>query len=102
MELTWHILVGVGLVAFVGVTLYRILGLIKKLKSPRRIFDYLTEKNACKAIERGLLSAGLVRKTVSETMVQVPTCSIAIGDQSTVLTVEKLPSVADIESNRSC
>ena len=64
MELTWHILVGVGLVAFVGVTLYRILGLIKKLKSPRRIFDYLTEKNACKAIERGLLSAGLVRKTV--------------------------------------
>ena len=35
-------------------------------------------------------------------MVQVPTCSIAIGDQSTVLTVEKLPSVADIESNRSC
>lgn len=97
VELTWHILVGVGLVAFVGVTLYRILGLIKKLKSPRRIFDYLTEKNACKAIERGLLSAGLVRKTVSETMVQVPTCSIAIGDQSTVLTVEKLPSVADIE-----
>ena len=29
-------------------------------------------------------------------MVQVPTCSIAVGDQNTVLTVEKLPSVADV------
>ncbi|HEL1615965.1 TPA: hypothetical protein TXL61_001935 [Streptococcus suis] len=94
--LVWCVLIGVGLVVFVGVTLWRALELIKNLKSPRRISDYLTERRASKAVERGLLSAGLVRKTVSETMVQVPTCSIAVGDQSTVLTVEKLPSVADV------
>jgi len=94
--LVWRVLIGVGLVVFVGVTLWRALELIKDLKSPRRISDYLTERRASKAVERGLLSAGLVRKTVSETMVQVPTCSIAVGDQSTVLTVEKLPSVADV------
>ena len=86
--LVWRVLIGVGLVVFVGVTLWRALELIKDLKSPRRISDYLTERRASKAVERGLLSAGLVRKTVSETMVQVPTCSIAVGDQSTVLTVE--------------
>ena len=94
--LVWRVLIGVGLVVFVGVALWRALELIKDLKSPRRISDYLTERRASKAVERGLLSAGLVRKTVSETMVQVPTCSIAVGDQSTVLTVEKLPSVADV------
>ena len=96
VSLVWRVLIGVGLVVFVGVTLWRALELIKDLKSPRRISDYLTERRASKAVERGLLSAGLVRKTVSETMVQVPTCSIAVGDQSTVLTVEKLPSVADV------
>lgn len=94
--LVWRVLIGVGLVVFVGVALWRVLELIKDLKSLRRISDYLTERRASKAVERGLLSAGLVRKTVSETMVQVPTCSIAVGDQSTVLTVEKLPSVADV------
>ena len=88
VSLVWRVLIGVGLVVFVGVTLWRALELIKDLKSPRRISDYLTERRASKAVERGLLSAGLVRKTVSETMVQVPTCSIAVGDQSTVLTVE--------------
>lgn len=96
IALVWRVLIGVGLVVFVGVTLWRALELIKDLKSPRRISDYLTERRASKAVERGLLSAGLVRKTVSETMVQVPTCSIAVGDQSAVLTVEKLPSVADV------
>lgn len=96
VALVWRVLIGVGLVVFVGVTLWRVLELIKDLKSPRRISDYLTERRASKAVERGLLSAGLVRKTVSETMVQVPTCSIAVGDQSTVLTVEKLPSIADV------
>lgn len=96
VALVWRVLIGVGLVVFVGVTLWRALELIKDLKSPRRISDYLTERRASKAVERGLLSAGLVRKTVSETMVQVPTCSIAVGDQSTVLTVEKLPSIADV------
>lgn len=96
VALVWRVLIGVGLVVFVGVTLWRALELIKDLKSPRRISDYLTERRASKAVERGLLSAGLVRKTVSETMVQVPTCSIAVGDQSTVLTLEKLPSIADV------
>ena len=74
VSLVWRVLIGVGLVVFVGVTLWRALELIKDLKSPRRISDYLTERRASKAVERGLLSAGLVRKTVSETMVQVPTC----------------------------
>jgi hypothetical protein len=91
-----NILIAFGLIVFVCITFLKALKLVKELKSLGRILDYLTEKKAGRDVERGLLSAGLVRKTVSETMVQVPTCTVAVGDQGTILTVEKLPSVADV------
>lgn len=96
-ELVWHVLIGVGLVVYLGITLYKFVRLIRGIKNLGRISDYLSERQASRAVERGLLSAGLVRKTVSETMVEVPTCSVAVGEQSTLITVEKLPSVADVD-----
>lgn len=96
-EIIWHMLVGVGLVVFLGITLHRFLKFLRDLKDVGRMSDYLAERQASRAVERGLLSAGLVRKTISETMIEVPTCSVAISDQSTHVTVEKLPSVADVD-----
>lgn len=96
-DLVFYVLVGVGVVVFLGVTFYRILKFIKELKKFGCVSDWVSAKRAVRDVEYGLLSAGLVRKTMTETMVKVPTCSITEGDQSTFLTVEKLPSVSDVE-----
>ena len=96
-DLVFYVLVGVGLVVFFGVTFYRILKFIKELKKFGCMSDWVSAKRAVRDVEYGLLSAGLVRKTMTETIVKVPTCSITEGDQSTFLTVEKLPSVSDVE-----
>lgn len=95
-EIVWHMLVGVGLVVYLGITLCKLVKVIRGVKNLGRISNYLSERQASRAVERGLLSAGLVRKTVSETIVEVPACSVAVGEQSTLITVEKLPSVADV------
>lgn len=96
LDLSWKLLVIAGIFAFAGITFYRVVKFISKLKRLGRISDYLLEKQAVKALERGLLSAGLVRKVVSEIVVQVPVCSVTVGDPTTVLTIEKLPGIADV------
>lgn len=90
--------IGFGLFIFVVLTSVRCFKFWMKLRYLGRWNDYKTEQQAIKSIERGLLSAGLVRKTVSEAMVDVPTCDIIADDCRTVLRVEKLPSVSDIAS----
>lgn len=96
LDLSWKLLVIAGIFVFAGITFYRVAKFIRTLKRLGRISDYLLEKQAVKALERGLLSAGLVRKVVSEIVVQVPVCTVAVGDPTTVLTIEKLPGIADV------
>lgn len=86
----------IGLSTFVVLVSVGSVKVAKDLKSIRRLSDYQAEKKAIRAVENGLLKAGLVRKTVSEQMVDVPACAIVADDMHTVLTVEKLPGVADV------
>lgn len=90
-------LIGIGVLSFSGLVVFRLKTISKELGNISRLFNYWLEKKAEKAVEEGLLSAGLVKKTISETVVKVPSCVISVADQRTTLKVEKLPSVADMD-----
>lgn len=86
-----------SILVFVGLLAFKVWYFVKEVKAAGKYSEYRTQKQAIKAIERGLLSAGLVRKTVSETVVDVPTCEFVADKTHTIIKVEKLPSVADLE-----
>ena len=87
------------LVAFLVVLLVltvRVVRFAKDLKTFGGYSEYMTHKRAIKDVEKGLLSAGLVRKIVGESVVDVPACDFLVEDNRTVLRIEKLPSVSDV------
>lgn len=95
-DLVSWVCVGLGLGTFLVFTLVAFYRFAKGLKSSGRLAVYIGELRAIKAVEKGLLSAGLVRRTVSEAMVDVPTCVLYEVEDRTILRIEKLPSVSDI------
>lgn len=96
LDLVSRVCVALGFGAFLVLAWVAFYRFAKGVKSPGRLAVYIGELRAIKAVEKGLLSAGLVRRTVSEVMVDVPTCDLYEVEDRTILRVEKLPSVSDI------
>jgi hypothetical protein len=82
---------------FVSLIVFKLYVFFKTIKTVGGYAEYTAQKKAIKAVERGLLSAGLVRKTVNESVVDVPKCEFIEDKTRTLMRVEKLPSVASVE-----
>lgn len=79
-----------GLLVFVPV-----FAMFQAIKRSGGLRAYMYNRKSIRAVEDGLLSAGLVRKIVGEDVVEVPTCAIVVDKERTYITVERLPSLAD-------
>lgn len=90
----WFLLVAFSVVLLVLTV--RVVKFSKDLKTFGGYSGYMTHRRAIKDVEKGLLSAGLVRKIVGESVVDVPACDFLVEDNRTVLQIEKLPSVSDV------
>lgn len=79
-----------GLLVFVPVV-----AMLQAIKRSGGLRAYTYNRKSIRAVEDGLLSAGLVRKIAGEDIVEVPTCAIVVDKERTYITVERLPSLAD-------